>query len=118
MADAPVAREIEMPHTSHTVEQALTALRLHVGETYRLHLSSLDLQHGFSLQPLNKQQVALITKYDTTKYLPGASPGAIPFLDMGNRFFVAGAKDGRSRPAAPAASAAMRPPRVPAMNAP
>ena len=29
------------------------ALRLRLGETYRLHLSSLDLQHGFSLQPLN-----------------------------------------------------------------
>ncbi len=29
------------------------ALRLRVGETYRLHLSSLDLNHGFSLQPLN-----------------------------------------------------------------
>ena len=27
------------------------ALRLRVGETYRLHLSSIDLQHGFSLQP-------------------------------------------------------------------
>lgn len=29
------------------------ALKLRQGETYRLHLSSLDLQHGFSLQPLN-----------------------------------------------------------------
>lgn len=29
------------------------ALRLRVGETYRLHMSALDLQHGFSLQPLN-----------------------------------------------------------------
>ena len=29
------------------------ALRLRQGETYRLHLSALDLQHGFSLQPLN-----------------------------------------------------------------
>jgi cytochrome c oxidase subunit 2 len=28
-------------------------LKLRQGETYRLHLSSLDLQHGFSLQPLN-----------------------------------------------------------------
>jgi cytochrome c oxidase subunit 2 len=28
-------------------------LKLRLGETYRLHLSSLDLQHGFSLQPLN-----------------------------------------------------------------
>lgn len=29
------------------------ALRLRLGETYRIHLSALDLQHGFSLQPLN-----------------------------------------------------------------
>jgi cytochrome c oxidase subunit 2 len=28
-------------------------LKLRQGETYRVHLSSLDLQHGFSLQPLN-----------------------------------------------------------------
>lgn len=28
-------------------------LKLQVGETYRLHMSSLDLQHGFSLQPMN-----------------------------------------------------------------
>jgi cytochrome c oxidase subunit 2 len=28
-------------------------LQLEVGETYRLHISSMDLQHGFSLQPVN-----------------------------------------------------------------
>lgn len=28
-------------------------LKLRAGQTYRLHLSSMDLQHGFSLQPLN-----------------------------------------------------------------
>lgn len=28
-------------------------LKLRAGETYQLHLSSLDYQHGFSLQPLN-----------------------------------------------------------------
>jgi cytochrome c oxidase subunit 2 len=28
-------------------------LKLREGESYRLHMSSLDLQHGFSLQPLN-----------------------------------------------------------------
>ena len=28
-------------------------LELENGQTYRLHLSSLDLQHGFSLQPVN-----------------------------------------------------------------
>jgi cytochrome c oxidase subunit 2 len=29
------------------------ALELQRDQTYRLHLSSLDLQHGFSLQPIN-----------------------------------------------------------------
>jgi cytochrome c oxidase subunit 2 len=28
-------------------------LQLEQGETYRLHLSSMDLNHGFSLQPVN-----------------------------------------------------------------
>jgi cytochrome c oxidase subunit 2 len=28
-------------------------LKLRAGQTYRLHISSLDLQHGFSLQPVN-----------------------------------------------------------------
>lgn len=28
-------------------------LKLKRGQTYRLHISSLDVQHGFSLQPLN-----------------------------------------------------------------
>ena len=28
-------------------------LELERGQTYRLHLSALDLQHGFSLQPIN-----------------------------------------------------------------
>ncbi len=28
-------------------------LELKKGQTYRLHLSSMDLQHGFSLQPVN-----------------------------------------------------------------
>ena len=28
-------------------------LQLEVNQTYRLHISSMDLQHGFSLQPVN-----------------------------------------------------------------
>ena len=28
-------------------------LELEKGQTYRLHMSSIDLQHGFSLQPVN-----------------------------------------------------------------
>jgi cytochrome c oxidase subunit 2 len=28
-------------------------IQLEVGKTYRLHISSMDLEHGFSLQPVN-----------------------------------------------------------------
>jgi cytochrome c oxidase subunit II len=28
-------------------------IKLKVGQTYRLHMSSIDLQHGFSLKPMN-----------------------------------------------------------------
>ena len=34
-------------------------LQLKKGETYRLHLSSTDFQHGFSLQPVNLNLMAL-----------------------------------------------------------
>lgn len=34
-------------------------LQLKKGQTYRLHLSSLDVQHGFSLQPINLNLMAL-----------------------------------------------------------
>ncbi|MFQ5407546.1 MAG: cytochrome C oxidase subunit II [Anaerolineales bacterium] len=34
-------------------------LQLKKGETYRLHLSSLDVQHGFSLQPVNMNMQVL-----------------------------------------------------------
>ncbi len=33
--------------------------RLQLGETYRLHLSSLDVSHGFSLQPVNLNFMAI-----------------------------------------------------------
>ena len=42
------------------------------------------------LQALTKAQAALINKYDTAKFLQGASPGSIPFLDIGNQFLSAG----------------------------
>lgn len=38
-------------------------LELQKGQTYRLHLSSLDWQHGFSLQPLNVN-VQVLPGYD------------------------------------------------------
>ena len=38
-------------------------LKLRQGETYRLHISALDLQHGFSLQPLN-MNFQIVPGYD------------------------------------------------------
>jgi len=51
-------------------------LELKKGETYRLHLSSMDWQHGFSLQPLNinlqvipgYESVVTITPEQTGEY--------------------------------------------------
>jgi cytochrome c oxidase subunit II len=45
-------------------------LQLKKGETYRLHLSSLDVQHGFSLQPVNLN-LQVLPKYD---YIVTLSP--------------------------------------------
>ena len=43
-----------------------------------------------TLQIPNKAEVALITKYDTTTYIPGSRGGTIPFMSFANQFFVAG----------------------------
>lgn len=37
----------------------LPILKLRKGQTYRIHLSSMDLLHGFSLQPLNMNFMVL-----------------------------------------------------------
>ncbi len=50
------------------------ALRLRLGETYRIHLSALDLQHGFSLQPLNMNFQA-VPGYDHVLTLTPTSKG-------------------------------------------
>ena len=50
------------------------ALRLRVGETYRLHLSALDLQHGFSLQPLN-MNFQVLPGYDHVLTITPTSKG-------------------------------------------
>lgn len=50
------------------------ALRLRQGETYRIHLSALDLQHGFSLQPLNMNFQA-VPGYDHVLTLTPTSKG-------------------------------------------
>lgn len=49
-------------------------LRLRQGETYRLHLSSMDLNHGFSLQPLN-MNFQVIPGYDHVLTLTPTSIG-------------------------------------------
>jgi len=49
-------------------------LKLRKGETYRVHLSSLDLQHGFSLQPLN-MNFQVLPGYDHVLTLTPTSSG-------------------------------------------
>ena len=49
-------------------------LKLRQGETYRLHLSALDLQHGFSLQPLN-MNFQVLPGYDHILTLTPTSKG-------------------------------------------
>ncbi len=49
-------------------------LKLRMGETYRVHLSSLDLQHGFSLQPLN-MNFQVLPGYDHVLTLTPTSKG-------------------------------------------
>ena len=50
------------------------ALKLRKGETYRLHLSSIDLNHGFSLQPLN-MNFQVLPGYDHVLTLTPTSTG-------------------------------------------
>lgn len=49
-------------------------LKLRQGETYRLHLSAMDLQHGFSLQPLN-MNFQVLPGYDHVLTLTPTSKG-------------------------------------------
>ena len=49
--EAPADLVAGLRARGHTVPQAV--LKFKQGETYRLHLSSMDLLHGFSLFPLN-----------------------------------------------------------------
>lgn len=49
-------------------------LKLRQGETYRVHLSSMDLNHGFSLQPLN-MNFQVIPGYDHVLTLTPSSTG-------------------------------------------
>jgi cytochrome c oxidase subunit 2 len=49
-------------------------LKLRKGQTYRLHLSSLDLQHGFSIQPLN-MNFQVVPGYDHVLTLTPTTAG-------------------------------------------
>jgi len=49
-------------------------LKLRQGQTYRVHLSSLDLQHGFSIQPLN-MNFQVVPGYDHVLTLTPTSSG-------------------------------------------
>lgn len=49
-------------------------IKLRKGQTYRLHISSMDLQHGFSLQPLN-MNFQILPGYDHVLTLTPTSAG-------------------------------------------
>ena len=49
-------------------------LQLEKGQTYRLHLSSMDLQHGFSLQPVNIN-LQVLPGYDYVATITPTSAG-------------------------------------------
>ncbi|MBE0682282.1 MAG: cytochrome C oxidase subunit II [Anaerolineales bacterium] len=49
-------------------------LQFRKGETYRLHISSMDLQHGFSLQPVNIN-LQILPQYDYVATIVPTSTG-------------------------------------------
>jgi cytochrome c oxidase subunit 2 len=49
-------------------------LKLRKGQTYRVHISSMDLQHGFSIQPLN-MNFQILPGYDHVLTLTPTSSG-------------------------------------------
>ncbi|MCP3976044.1 MAG: cytochrome c oxidase subunit II [bacterium] len=54
-------------------------IKLKQGQTYRLHLSSSDLQHGFSLQPLN-MNFQVLPGYDHVLTITPTSSGIFPII--------------------------------------
>jgi len=44
-----------------------------------------------NLETPTKDQQALLNKYDVPPYVPAGSNGAIPFIDFGNKYLIAGA---------------------------
>ncbi len=67
-------------------------LQLEKGETYRLHISSMDLQHGFSLQPVNIN-LQIIPGYDYVATIVPTSSGEFTivcneFCNLGHHTMV------------------------------
>lgn len=54
-------------------------LRLRVGETYRLHVSSPDYNHGLSIQPLNLN-FQVVPGYDHVITITPTSTGTFPII--------------------------------------
>jgi cytochrome c oxidase subunit 2 len=54
-------------------------LRFKKGQTYRLHISSLDLQHGFSVQPIN-MNFQILPGYDHVLTITPTMSGEFPII--------------------------------------
>lgn len=54
-------------------------LKLKKGQTYRIHMSSPDLQHGFSLQPLN-MNFQIVPGYDHVLTLTPTTTGTFEII--------------------------------------
>lgn len=54
-------------------------MKLKKGQTYRLHMSSADLQHGLSLQPINLN-LQVLPKYDYVATITPNATGAYPIV--------------------------------------
>ena len=54
-------------------------LQLRKGQTYRLHISSLDLQHGFSIQPPN-MNFQILPGYDHVLTITPTSSGEVSII--------------------------------------
>jgi cytochrome c oxidase subunit II len=54
-------------------------LRFKKGQTYRLHISSMDLQHGFSVQPIN-MNFQVLPGYDHVLTITPTMAGEFPII--------------------------------------
>ena len=59
--------------------QFFPILKLKKGQTYRLHISSPDLQHGFSLQPLN-MNFQVVPGYDHVLTITPTTAGTFSII--------------------------------------